>query len=197
MSVSRETQERLEHYHALLAKWQQKINLVSPATLHAAWNRHFADSLQLVNYIPSETKTLYDLGSGAGFPGLVLGICRQDLQVSLIESDTRKCAFLRSVSRETQAENVTVVNIRIEASALPAPDLVTARALAPLADLLEMVRGWAEQNPDMAALFLKGGKSEQEVADASGKFSFSHDTYPSQTDENGAIVLLRDISARV
>ena len=100
-SVSRETRALLEQYQALLLKWQEKINLISPATIKDCWNRHFEDSLQLLPLIPNGPQVLYDLGSGAGFPGLVLALTRSDIAVTLVESDAKKCAFLSAVSRET------------------------------------------------------------------------------------------------
>ena len=123
----------LKHYYGLLLKWQKTINLVSPSTLDDAWNRHFEDSIQVVSYIPENMKILCDIGSGAGFPGLVIAIERPDIQVHLVESDSRKCAFMRTVSRETNLSNVTIHNDRIEnvIGDIDA-DYVSARALASL-----------------------------------------------------------------
>src|SRR5689334_12618331 len=106
--VSRETTDKLRVYHDLLIKWQNSINLISPNTVSEAWERHFLDSVQLSPLIPPTAGTLYDIGTGAGFPGLVLAILRPELPVSLIESDSKKCAFLQTVSRETGTK-VTVV----------------------------------------------------------------------------------------
>ncbi len=143
-NVSRETMERLQIYAQLLIKWQRRINLVGPATIETLWLRHFADSLELSEHAPSRAEKWLDVGTGAGFPGLVLAICGQDknIQVDLVESNAKKCAFLREVARCTKAQ-VIVHNCRIESIDSQAiqdmsPDIVTARALAPLDQLLNL-----------------------------------------------------------
>ena len=127
--VSRETLERLTIYADLLVKWQAKINLVGPETLADLWSRHMLDSAQLFPLIRPDAKRLVDLGSGAGFPGLVLGVMGAP-DVHLVESDARKCAFLREAARLT-GTTVTIHNKRIEQVAPLGADVVTARALAP------------------------------------------------------------------
>ena len=103
MNVSRETMERLKIYQKLLEEWQKKINLVSSSTLPSLWKRHFEDSLQLLPYLPEKKGSIIDLGTGAGFPGLVLAIVLPEkLKVTLVESDFKKCLFLETVSRETK-----------------------------------------------------------------------------------------------
>ncbi len=196
-SVSRETQERLKTYLALLEKWQAKINLVSPATLPDAWERHFVDSAQLEPLIPNEAETLYDLGCGAGFPGLVLAILRPALSVSLIESDSKKCAFLQTVSRETGVA-VMVENNRIEAAAarLPAPDVITARALASLAKLLDYCAPWIAANPDLVLIFPKGAQAQAEIDEAAQKWDFLIETSQSSTDAAGQILVLKSVRKR-
>ena len=183
----------LDQYLALLLKWQEKINLISPATIKDAWNRHFEDSLQLLPLIPEGAKTLYDLGCGAGFPGLVLAMERPDLAVTLIESDTKKCAFLQTVSRETGV-SVTIQNCRIEAATqtLSPPDIVTARALASLESLLEYIGPWAEKNPALVAIFPKGENWKVEV-DNCTKWSFHVKQVPSRTEKSAQILVLTDI----
>lgn len=194
-SVSHETEKRLRAYQALLSKWQEKINLVSPSTIKDSWARHFEDSLQLLPLILPSVKTLYDLGSGAGFPGLVLSIARPDIAVTLIESDTKKCAFLSAVSRETGVA-VNVKNLRIEAATadLPPPDLITARALAPLETLFSYVWPWAEANPDLSLLFPKGENWQGEVkaARAAG-WSFDMSETASQTEKSARILLFKNL----
>ena len=145
-SVPRETRDKLDAYQALLLKWQRAINLVSPSTLKNAKERHFIDSLQVLPLISQGAKLLYDIGSGAGFPGLVIAMARPDLSVHMIESDERKGQFLRTVSRETSTP-ITVHTERIERVGLSAPDVVTARALADLTMLFDFCIGWAEENP--------------------------------------------------
>lgn len=194
--VSHETQGRLEQYLALLLKWQERINLISPATINDAWDRHFVDSLQLLPLIPSAAKTLYDLGSGAGFPGMILAVSRADLVVTLIESDAKKCAFLQTVSRETGAK-VSVINERIEKAAerLPAPDAITARALAPLESLLKYCHPWIKAKPDLVLIFPKGEQAAQEMEAAqAADWIFDVTETVSQTDRNARILTLTNIS---
>ena len=134
----------LATYKSLLLKWAKVINLVSPATLPDVDTRHFQDSLQLIPLLPPHTKTLFDLGSGAGFPGLVIALERPDIAVHLFESDTKKCAFLSTVSRETHIP-VVIHNQRIESvDKIPdvVPDVISARALASLDTLLAMTEIW-------------------------------------------------------
>ena len=127
--VSRETLSRLRRYDALLRRWQKAINLVSADSLTDAWRRHFWDSAQLLPLIPAGTRSLLDVGSGAGFPGLVLAILGVE-GVTLVESDGRKCAFLREVARET-GTRVTILADRLErlADRIQPPDIITARAV--------------------------------------------------------------------
>ncbi len=191
--VSRETVERLEIYHRLLVKWQKTINLVSPQTLEESETRHFQDSLQLLPLIPDTAKTLIDLGSGAGFPGLVLAIARPDIKVELIESDQRKGQFLRTVSRETDIP-VTIHTSRIEAVDIPAPDIITARALAGLGVLLGWTKKWWTANPDITLIFPKGAKADDEIIEAKKTYSFDLQTLPSQTDPFAKILILNQTS---
>jgi len=113
--VSEEAFACLEVYHALLLKWQAAVNLVSPKTLDEAWQRHFLDSVQLLSSIDADVKTIADIGSGAGFPGLVLALCRPDLEVHLIESDMKKCQFLSTVLREASCSSKTSLRAAGEA----------------------------------------------------------------------------------
>ena len=181
---------RLHQYEALLRKWQKAINLVSPNTLPDLWERHFEDSLQLSELI-EKNRTVYDIGSGAGFPGLVLAIARPDLKMTLIESDQRKCSFLRTVSRETNT-SVTILNARIEAVAVAAPDIVTARALAPVDKLLAYTENWRLQNPALTLLLLKGENYQQELADCQ-VYQFDAKITASATDARAAILRLENI----
>jgi len=181
----------LSTYQALLEKWSKAINLVSPSTLAESKNRHFEDSLQLLPLIPENAKTLIDIGSGAGFPGLVLAIARTTLEVHLVESDQKKCAFLSTVSRETftpviihneRVQNVDITKIN--------PDIITARALASLTDLLSLTLPWTERNPEITLIFPKGEKAETEIAEARKLFEFDLKVIPSETDKKGVILVL-------
>lgn len=186
-SVSRETQDKLDVYHGLLLKWQKAINLVSPSTLSAAKQRHFLDSLQILPLISDDTKVLYDIGSGAGFPGLVVAVSRSDIDIHLIESDERKGQFLRTVSRETETP-ITVHTERIEQTDLPAPDVVTARALADLSLLFGFCEGWTLKNSALEMVFMKGRSFEAEIDAARAIYDFDVERQPSITGE-GAVIL--------
>lgn len=195
IAVSRETLERLKTYQALLEKWQAKINLVSPTTISDAWSRHFEDSAQVAAALPAPkdgATVLYDLGSGAGFPGLVLATMRSDVALTLIESDSKKCAFLQTVSRETGVA-VRVDNRRIEAAAadLPAPDVVSARALASLSELLALCAPWIEANPALTLIFPKGTRAAEEVAEARKSWEFDLSEIASQTERGAKILTLK------
>lgn len=184
--VSRETISRLQIYHDLLVKWQKAINLVSPKTIEDIWSRHFTDSAQLAGYLKVGAKVT-DLGSGAGFPGLVLAIMRPDLEMILIESDNRKSEFLKNVSRETKT-SVTVYNDRVEKilgvnGAIP--DVITARAFAPLPVILEMIPANC-RGADF--LLLKGKTALDEVAEAAKTFDFECVDMPSRTDNDAKIL---------
>lgn len=173
-------------YKALLETWQKTINLVSSSTLPQVWERHFEDSLQLLPYLPASASTLIDLGSGAGFPGLVLALCRRDsLKVTLVEADLRKCLFLENVSRETFL-NLTIIRSRIEALSPFKQDIVTARALAPLPKLLEYASPFMGERS--TAFFLKGKSSEAEIEMAKREWNFSLEIFPSLTDSQGRIL---------
>jgi 16S rRNA (guanine527-N7)-methyltransferase len=186
--------DRLDHYHDLLLKWQKTINLVSPATLNNAWERHFEDSQQLIQYIPNHVKTIVDIGSGAGFPGLVIAIERPNIQVHLVESDTRKCAFLRTVSRETSCENVTIHNDRIEnvIDDIDA-DMISARALASIRQLMIYTKPVWKNGDDITMLLPKGQNFQDEIEDALTKFNFEYTQHKSVTDPHARILIVGKI----
>ncbi|TVQ84566.1 MAG: 16S rRNA (guanine(527)-N(7))-methyltransferase RsmG [Micavibrio sp.] len=189
--VSRETFSRLESYAALLEKWQAKINLVGPKTLPDLWRRHFLDSAQIFPLIDDKNAKIADLGSGAGFPGLVLAALGCG-NVHLVESDRRKCTFLREVARACDLSPVvTIHNCRIEEVGLEDVQIVTARALAPLSALLS----YAE--PLLAAggvcLFLKGAGAADEIKDAARGRDFSSAEFSSKTAEDGVILRVSDL----
>jgi len=192
--VSRETQQRLETYESLLRKWQAKINLVSPGTLNDLWTRHFIDSAQLMAIAPNAAKTWVDLGSGGGFPGLVCAILAKDTglesRFTLVESDARKCSFLREVARQTGI-SVTILNQRIEAVPAQNADVVSARALAPLERLMPLaVRHLSAGG---VCLFLKGAAHEQELERTLPDWHMTVDQMPSITAADSVILRLGDI----
>lgn len=195
VDVSRETSERLAIYLKLLRRWNKKINLVAPATLKDAASRHFDDSLQLIEHAPEGAKKWIDLGSGGGFPGLVIAIDaadrRPDLFVTLVESDQRKSVFLRTVLRETGVK-AQVLSERIESIPAAPHDVISARALAPLAPLLRLSERFLSANT--TCLFLKGRKHQEELAEAAQHWHFTHEAVASQTDPESALLIVKDIS---
>jgi 16S rRNA (guanine527-N7)-methyltransferase len=188
LHVSRETLARLEAYADLLTKWQKAINLVAPASLPDLWRRHILDSGQLTRFAPLDARWL-DLGSGAGFPGLVLAIMGAR-EVRLVESDARKCAFLREAARITSAP-ASVVNARISDVPPFVADVVTARALAPLAKLLGFAAPFL--GPRSIALFPKGQDVEAELTEAHRNWRMRVERHPSLTDGRAAILRLTEV----
>lgn len=182
--VSRETQARLEAYVDLLKRWQSRINLVAPRSLPEVWARHVWDSAQLLHHLPPETESLIDLGSGAGFPGLVLAILGVP-GVALAEADQRKASFLREAARVTETP-IDLFACRIEAIRRPPCDVVTARALAPLARLLPLARRFCR--PDSAVLLLKGQDVEGELTEATRDRILTPDRLPSRSSPSGTIL---------
>ncbi|ARE83543.1 ribosomal RNA small subunit methyltransferase G [Roseovarius mucosus] len=193
--VSRETQARLEIYADLLVKWNPRINLVSRKSLDEMWTRHFADSAQIHALAPPSVDHWVDLGSGGGFPGLVVAILAQDggspRRVTLIESDARKAAFLRVVIRETGL-NAMVLNDRIEKVRPQEADVLSARALTELSGLLEFSERHLAQ--DGIALFLKGARWENEMAAAERTWSFTHRLVKSATEDGSVIFAITGVS---
>ncbi|RFB78038.1 16S rRNA (guanine(527)-N(7))-methyltransferase RsmG [Methylovirgula sp. 4M-Z18] len=198
MDVSRETLERLQIYADLLIKWQKTINLVSPATLPHLWVRHIADSAQVLDCAP-EARVWVDIGSGGGFPGLVTAMRladRPDAKVHLVESDQRKCAFLREVSRATGAPAEVHVG-RIE-TILPGLNIevnaVSARALAPLAQLVDYTKNLLEKGA--IGVFLKGQDVDKELTSIVKYSNLNYQLKLSKTHQDARIVIvkLRDAS---
>ena len=186
--------QNLQTYQELLHKWQKRINLVSNNTIKDSWERHFEDSLQIIDLIPEMTKNLVDLGSGAGFPGLVIAIEKPEISVTLVESDQKKCSFLKTVSRETNTD-VNVINDRIEKITLDfTPDIISARALASLDKLFEYCEKWVLDNPEIQFIFPKGQSWEEELEQCKKHWKFEYECHRSQTDENAVILVFRNIS---
>jgi 16S rRNA (guanine527-N7)-methyltransferase len=215
-AVSHETLARLESYQELLVRWQRTQNLVSPRTLGDVWQRHFADSAQLLDLAPDGARIWWDLGSGAGFPGLVLAILMAGRAASptpagrravtgappgegpplvhLVESNGRKCAFLHEVARQTGV-TVEIHHRRIESppdsAKVTAVDIITARALAPLERLLGLAAPYF--SPRTRAFFLKGREASREVDAARRFWRFTWNTISSRTDPRGSVVEVRDL----
>ncbi len=194
LDVSRETAERLAEYAALLRAWNPKINLVSKQTLADLETRHFADSAQLLALAPPDATTWADLGSGGGFPGLVVAILaaqrRPSLRVTLVESDQRKAVFLRTVAHRAGVP-VTVLADRIESVSPLGTDVLSARALAPLTTLLD----YADRHLALSgtALFPKGANWRSEVDEALERWRFRCENLPSATSADGAILRIGEI----
>lgn len=183
-SVSRETIEKLEIYISLLQQWNKKINLVSQQGMDQVWKRHVYDSFQLIRYLDSSVKSIADLGSGGGFPGLILALST-DIPVILIESDMRKTIFLREVLRKTKTQ-ATVLCQRIENVNAISADVVTARALTSLTQLLEFSKNILNKNG--YCLFLKGRSVNLEIEEAQKDWKINYKTFSSQTNADGVIV---------
>ena len=188
--VSRETLPRLEAFATLLERWSAKINLVAPSTLGDVWTRHILDSAQLIGLARKGAKTWCDIGSGAGFPGLIVAICRPELDVTLIEADQRKAAFLRAAIREAGV-SAKVVAERSEAVDPCQADIVSARAFAPLHDLLEHVSRHLAQGGQ--ALLLKGQRADEEIIRALESWRFDCEKHPSHSDPTGVVLEIRNI----
>jgi 16S rRNA (guanine527-N7)-methyltransferase len=191
--VSHETLARLKVYVGLLADWNARHNLVSKNSLEDVWRRHVWDSAQLIRFVPDSANSLVDLGSGAGFPGLVLAVLlreRPGFKTVLYESIAKKCAFLIAAAERMQIA-VEVRNARME-EARPEPfDLVTARACAPLIRLLGYARPF--QGPGTLNLFLKGQNVAAELTEARTSWKLNAVRHESLTDPSGAILEIRDI----
>lgn len=194
-TVSRETVARMEAFSDLVKQWTTRINLVAPSTLDDIWLRHILDSAQVYALKPPMTKRWVDLGSGGGFPGLVVAIVAADhdpdLHVVLVESDQRKCAFLRTVLRETGIR-ATVIARRIDQIDSLSGDVVSARALAALPELL--MGATRHLAPGGIALLPKGARWREELEAARKTWSFTCVPHPSKTEPDAAILQIGDIA---
>jgi 16S rRNA (guanine527-N7)-methyltransferase len=197
--VSRETLARLDSLVNLLLKWQQRTNLVAPSTVNEVWTRHIADSLQLLRLAPEGARTWVDLGSGGGFPGLVLACALADrpgARVILVESNGKKAAFLRSAV-QTLGLPALVQQTRIEdfvRSSSDSVDVVTARALAPLPKLLAYAEPLLERGAQ--GLFPKGQDVEAELTESAKYWRIDATLVPSRTSEQGRILVVRSLQRR-
>lgn len=192
--VSRETLERLEELLDGLRRWSPKINLVAPSTLETAWNRHIVDSAQLWPLTPPQASCWLDLGSGGGFPGLVIAVLARELKpelhVVMVDSDQRKCVFLSEMVRRLGLSS-SVHRARVEALTLQQADVVSARALAPLDRLLALSTPHAAS--DAVHLYLKGRNSADELTQARRSWSMDVREHASLTDPDGVILEVRNV----
>ncbi|MBY6056420.1 16S rRNA (guanine(527)-N(7))-methyltransferase RsmG [Leisingera daeponensis] len=193
LHVSRETIERLEIFESVIRKWNPTINLVSKSSLDQLWTRHIADSIQVFRCTTSPRHWV-DIGSGGGFPGLIVALMAAeeapDMKVTLIESDQRKSAFLRNAARECGVP-ISVLSKRIEQVDRQSADVLSARALADLSELL----GFAERHlaEDGVALFPKGGSWKKEVDNAREQWRFALETAKSLTEPEAVILKIRGV----
>ena len=188
IGVSRETLARLKQWLDLLNLWQQRINLVAGSTLRDPWRRHVLDGGQLLRHA-ADAKTWADLGTGAGVPGMILAIMGVP-EMHLVECDQRKAAFLCEAARVTRTQ-VTIHAERIEHVRLPAVNVITARALAPLDNLLAMAA--PHMNGDTVGLFAKGQAAQAELTAASARWHMHTDVLPSLSDPGGNILRISEV----
>lgn len=191
--VSRETLDRVDRIVAELDNWRQRVNLIGPREWPVIWHRHVADSLQLLPCL-GDARSVLDLGSGAGFPGLIIGAALPEGgHVTLVESVGKKCAFLRAAIQAADLP-ARVLQARIESVELERVDAVTARALAPLPKLLELSAKWLESGA--IGVFPKGESLQEELTAARQKWTFSTEVRPSRTSSTGQILVVSEVKKR-
>ena len=194
-SVSRETYQKLEQLVALLNEWQAKFNLVSNNSLPDVWQRHIADSAQLFKYLNNQVDSVYDVGSGAGFPALVLAVMAQEqyprLKFTLIESIGKKTLYLNEVKTVLNLSNVTVLNKRTEDILLPPADVITARAVASLDKLLGYVFKFTNRQTKL--IFPKGKSYREELETAAKLWNFKLEVCKNETSADGVVLLLENL----
>lgn len=194
LGVARETVSRLSTYVDLLCKRNEQLNLVAESTLPQVWRRHILDSAQLLELIPEQARTIVDLGSGAGFPGMVLAImlaARPGVTVHLVESIQKKCRFLEEVAQATGAP-AQVHWTRAEALSGLKADVITARAVAPLDKLLGMA--WPFFADNTIGLFLKGKSAADELTLATKSWKLDSTPVPSRSDPSGTVLRVTGLS---
>ena len=194
--VTPETLALYVQWHALLLKWNRSINLVQARALEQFWQRHALDSHQIVSHAPSGCKTVLDMGSGAGFPGLSMAIAlrsQKDAQVILVDSAGKKASFLRTAIRELALPG-RASSERVEALSLTPVDVITARAFAPLPKLLAYALPYWHE--DTQAILLKGQRAQDEIEQAKALFDFDVTLSPSLTDPEGRIVVIKGLRSK-
>ena len=196
-NVSRETFKKFQIFNKTLVKWQKSINLVSNSSLKNVWTRHFLDSAQLYKFTEKIQGNILDMGSGAGFPGVILAMMGNE-NINVVESDQKKCTFMREVARLSNSKLI-IHNYRIEELKFIAPDLIISRALAPLKKLVDYVEIHMnksdtnkEKIPNM--LFLKGRSYNDELNELRKTRKFKFEVYPSITSEYGKILYINNLS---
>ena len=197
-NVSRETLKKISNFITVLKEWQSKMNLVSPQSINEIWTRHIADSYQLFQFINIDTKTVYDIGSGAGFPAIILAIAAQcanyETRFSLIESITKKTVYLNDVKEKLSLKNVDIYNARSESLKLKPADIITARAVAALDKLFEL--SYTLANKKTVFYFLKGQSYKEELEQAKKHWHFKTEVIQSSTSENGVILKITELEKK-
>ena len=193
--VSRETFEKLCIFHKTLIKWQNSINLISKSSIKNIWERHFLDSAQLYAFVKDIEGNIFDFGSGAGFPGMVLAIMGKK-NIHLVESDYKKCIFLKEISMLTDVD-ITIHNSRIEKLSFIKVDLIMSRALAPLNKLIDYAEIFINKSTNdhkyPKLLFLKGKSCHNELLQLDKNKKIYFDEYPSITDKYGKILFINKV----
>lgn len=192
--VPRETMHAFDVYAALLGKWQTQMNLVGPSTLPLIWDRHFADSAQLLD-ITGAGRSWLDIGAGAGFPGIVIAILDPTAQLTLVESVSKKCRFLEAlITTLCMTDRIKIENRRIETLPQQKFDVITARALASLDRLFD----WALPYAASATRWVlpKGIRVNEELIVAIDRFAFDYNLVPSRTDDAARIVVASGVNRR-
>ena len=193
-NVSRETIDELKKYEALVVEWNNKFNLISKSSVQYIWNRHILDSLQLCQFIKNTDKVMFDFGSGAGFPAIVLSIVSKqlfpDLKIYLIESISKKAMFL-NVVKDSLNLNIEVINDRIENIKTKNVDLISSRAMASLDKLMDYSKPFCCKNTRL--VFPKGEKYQEEIDVTLKKWLFDVDIIQSITDDSGKILYIRNL----
>ena len=195
--VSRETYDKFRIFYETLIKWQKSINLISNSTLESIWSRHILDSAQLYKYTQNVNGNILDFGSGAGFPGLILAMMGNE-NINAVESDEKKCIFIKEVARLSNTK-IIIHNSRIEKLKFLKPEIITARALAPLKKLIEYIEDYMKQGDNLKyklpkLLFLKGKSYKQEVLELKKNRNFDISVFPSISDEYGKVLYIKNIS---
>lgn len=190
--VSRETLDRLDRVITALGEWRMRSNLIGPKEWPQIWTRHVGDSFQLLDHIP-ETARVVDLGSGAGFPGLIIAAARPAGHVTMIESVGKKCAFLRAAI-EAAGLSASVHQGRVEQAPEIKVDIVTARAFAPLPELLDYAAPWLCNGA--TGLFPKGERWKEELTLAQQRWIFAYQAIPSRSGGSGVILNVREAARR-
>jgi 16S rRNA (guanine527-N7)-methyltransferase len=198
VDVSRETFDTLKTFETQVRRWNAAINLVSKNSLDDLWGRHIADSAQVFRACPSSATSWVDLGSGGGFPGLVVAIlakeAKPDLNVTLVEADVRKATFLRQAAQALSLK-MTVLSARIESLSPQKADVLSARALTSLSELLNYAE--SHLRPEGTAIFPKGARYAEELAQARDAWDFDVEAIPSASDKDAAVLVVRNIQRHV